>query len=184
MNRQRILAIDFTSKDKAGPSMFHQALQALVTDSYEVHWFTENRVREGTMFCMPTFFIHPLYPLRTQKKMFNGWYYLLGQFLLFFKILWKAQRGDIIYIDSIFPVGASLAGRLKDAKVVYHIDDGTDGPGFLKRFLLWIAGQTATYSISQEHTASCMSDHFVRQILGIFRKLRFAHTYPITHAGL
>lgn len=61
--------------------------------------------------------------------------FLLSQLLLSFKIWKMAGKGDIIYVNTVLPFGAALAGKLKGCKVVYHIHETTVKPKVLKKFL-------------------------------------------------
>jgi glycosyltransferase involved in cell wall biosynthesis len=61
--------------------------------------------------------------------------FVLSQVLLFFKLLWIAKKEDTIYVNTVLPFGAAIAGKLKGCKVIYHIHETTVKPKVLKTFL-------------------------------------------------
>jgi glycosyltransferase involved in cell wall biosynthesis len=61
---------------------------------------------------------------------------LWAQAQIFFKTLRLAARPDtVVYVNTLLPFGAALAGRLLRKKVVYHLHETTVNPAFLKAFL-------------------------------------------------
>ena len=70
--------------------------------------------------------------------------FLTSQFILFFKILKDATKKDIIYVNTVLPFGAAIAGKLLGARVIYHIHETTVNPKILKRFLFFIIKTCAT----------------------------------------
>lgn len=63
---------------------------------------------------------------------------VLSQLFLFFKVLFLAKRNDIVYINTVLPFGAAIAGKLKNCKVIYHIHETSIKPEILKRILFGI----------------------------------------------
>ena len=64
--------------------------------------------------------------------------YTISQFLLFFKILYLAHKNDIVYVNTVLPFGASLAAKVKKAKIIYHVHEVSVNPKILKWFLFKI----------------------------------------------
>lgn len=61
--------------------------------------------------------------------------YLWSQVDLFFSILFRCDRSTTVYVNTMLPFGAALAGKLRGAKVVYHIHESFLSPALLKYFL-------------------------------------------------
>ncbi len=72
---------------------------------------------------------------------------LRSQVAIFFKILASAKGETVVYVNTLLPFGAALAGRLLRKKVVYHLHETTVNPPFLKVFLKKIAQTCATEAI-------------------------------------
>ncbi|MFT5166912.1 MAG: glycosyltransferase involved in cell wall biosynthesis [Saprospiraceae bacterium] len=70
-----------------------------------------------------------------------------SQVILFLKIWNTRKEKSIIYINTLLPFGAALAGWLSGQKVIYHVHEISLKPLILKRFLKWIATITSDYSI-------------------------------------
>ncbi len=82
---------------------------------------------------------------------------IASQFLLFIKLVKIADKNDIIYINTVLPFGAALAGRLKRCKVIYHVHETSISPKLLKKILFsmvkWFATDVvyvSTYLKKQE----------------------------------
>lgn len=69
---------------------------------------------------------------------------LISQFIVFFKILKFAKKEDLIYINTILPFGAAIAGKLKGCRIIYHIYETSIKPTLFKKFVFSIAKATAT----------------------------------------
>lgn len=68
---------------------------------------------------------------------------LRSQINLFMQVL-KMPKDQIIYVNTLLPFGAALAGRMSGKKVIYHLHETTVNPPFLKSFLKWIARISAS----------------------------------------
>jgi len=77
----------------------------------------------------------------------NGWLrlmtYTLSQVLLFFQLLRLWRKDVVIYINTLLPFGAALAGKLMGKKVIYHLHETSMKPPALKSFLRLVANHTA-----------------------------------------
>ncbi len=72
---------------------------------------------------------------------------LRSQVLVFSKILMNANSNTVVYVNTLLPFGAALAGRLRGKKVIYHLHETTVNPPFLKFFLKKIAQYCASEAI-------------------------------------
>lgn len=70
-------------------------------------------------------------------------FFLLSQIILFCKLL-KYRNEDIsIYINTMLPFGAAIAGKLMKKKVIYHIHETSLKPKSFKSFLRYVISKTA-----------------------------------------
>ncbi len=90
----------------------------------------------------------------------NKWgklFYLLYSQLLVMLTQWKKiNKNDLVYINTMLPFGAAILGKLRGAKVVYHIHETSIKPAFFKFFLRLIINKTA-------HKAIFVSKHLAKQ---------------------
>jgi L-malate glycosyltransferase len=101
----------------------------------------------------------------------NPWlrliYYSLSQLILFFELLSFLKKSDIVYINTVLPFGAALAGKIKGARVIYHIHESTVNPPILKWFLFkmvsWTASDIINVSeyVAASHCIKSVTNHLV-----------------------
>lgn len=70
--------------------------------------------------------------------------YTISQLLLFFKILQYWRKDTTIYVNTLLPFGAALAGRLMGKTVIYHVHETSMRPALLKKILRAVARCTAS----------------------------------------
>ena len=73
--------------------------------------------------------------------------FIRSQISLFLKTLQIAKKEDVVYINTILPAGAALAGKLKGSKVIYHIHETSVRPALLKKSLFKIADYTSSKAL-------------------------------------
>ena len=73
--------------------------------------------------------------------------FLWSQVLVFAKIWAYRREKVIIYVNTLLPFGATLAGKLLGKKVVVHVHESSLQPAILKGFLRGVANFGATKSI-------------------------------------
>lgn len=69
---------------------------------------------------------------------------MVSQIILCVKILKNTENTDIIYVNTVLPFGAAVAGKLKGNRVIYHIHETSMKPAILKSFLFGIVEWCAT----------------------------------------
>lgn len=67
----------------------------------------------------------------------------LSQILLFYKLIFILKKNDTVYVNTILPFGAAIAGKIKRCKIIYHIHETSMKPKILKWFLFKIVNLTA-----------------------------------------
>ena len=73
--------------------------------------------------------------------------YIWSQIALFLKIFKNRKHKSIIYINTLLPFGAALAGWILNKKVIYHIHEVSIKPRLLKQFLKWAASRFSSQNI-------------------------------------
>ena len=79
---------------------------------------------------------------RSSLKLIQLLWYLISQILLFFFLLKVLNRNDRIYVNTILPIGAALAARLKKLNLIYHIHEVRIAP----RQLDWVCKRIAGFA--------------------------------------
>jgi glycosyltransferase involved in cell wall biosynthesis len=63
---------------------------------------------------------------------------IMSQLRLVIKIWGNVKQDDIIYINTVLPFGAAFLGKLKGARIIYHLHETSINPKILKLFLFGI----------------------------------------------
>lgn len=70
--------------------------------------------------------------------------FAFSQVILFFKLLKYLNKDVVIYVNTMLPFGAALAGMIMKKPVYYHVHENYLSPPSLKYFLRYIIQKTAT----------------------------------------
>jgi L-malate glycosyltransferase len=177
MYRQRIIAVHLLNDLSGSPFVFSQALQALVRQGYEVHLFTSDT--SGFLSGLPYITYHRTPYRWSRYKWITLALYLISQCRLFFQILFKARKEDIVYVNSILPFGAAIAGMARGCRIVYHVHEVSIRPVLLKKMLLRMAGAAAHLCVfvsqyCKDHTALAIGGRVIYNAL----PLEFTRSVP------
>ncbi len=68
---------------------------------------------------------------------------LFSQVQIIFQFLFRINKQDIVYVNTVLPFGAGILGKLVGCRVIYHIHETSVKPKILKKFLFGIVRWTA-----------------------------------------
>jgi len=132
------------------PLILSSIIKGVKKEGYEIDLFTCGE-REGFLSDLGInyyYFPYRFFPNKYMRLVA----FMLSQFILFIKMLWRYRNQDVIfYINTLLPIGASLAGRLLGKRVVYHIPEVSIKPASFKNLLKGIANKTASTAIYVSH---------------------------------
>jgi L-malate glycosyltransferase len=84
-----------------------------------------------------------------------------------FKMFLKISKDDIVYVNTVLPFGAAIIGKIRGARVIYHIHESTVNPAILKWFLFKVVKYTASDIINVSeyvafsHKITTVTNHLV-----------------------
>lgn len=138
---RKILFVHLLNDFSGSPKVLSQVISGLKDDKFEIELFTSNNTKGFLSDLVKT-------TTFTYKHFNNKWLTLVAfvcsQFVLFVKLL-KYWRKDIaIYVNTMLPFGAALAGFLMRKPVMYHVHEISLSPKVLKFFLRAIIKLTAS----------------------------------------
>ena len=138
----RIIAAHLLNDFSGSPKVLKQLLNGWIYNGYEPHLFTSLHKKGFLSDIDGVSHHHAWYRFRS-----NPWlrllFFGLSQGLLFFRLLFFLKRNDLVYINTVLPFGAALAGKIRGCRVIYHIHESTINPAILKWFLLKVVQWTA-----------------------------------------
>lgn len=143
--KPKIVAVHLLNDFSGSPMVLSQALKGLMKSGHEVVLHTAGG-REGFLSdlnCEKKYFKYRFY----SNPVFRLMAFLLSQVNVFFQLLQYRREHIVIYVNTLLPFGAALAGKLMGKKVVYHIHESYIKPAILKRFLKGVAAYTADIAL-------------------------------------
>lgn len=143
MKQPRIIAVHLLNDFSGSPFVLRQALEEL-RNHQPVEVFTATPSGRGFLSGLEGVTLHRLWYRRFSHRWLTLGAYLLSQFLLFFRLLFYLRKQDQLYVNTLLPFGASLAGRLRGIRVVMHVHEVSVTPALLRRFLLAVMRRTAS----------------------------------------
>lgn len=138
----RVIAVHLLNDYSGSPKVLRQLLNGWSKRDIELHLFTCGG-RKGFLSDLPNVINH-LYWYRFAINPFIRLLFLFSsQFLLAIRLIFFLNKSDILYINTVLPFGAALAGNIRGVKVIYHIHETSMKPLLFKRFLFGIVRYTA-----------------------------------------
>ncbi len=139
----RIFAFHLLNDYSGSPKVLSQLLKGWTKNDLEVHMVTCSG-REGFLSNIKGVNYH----YYTYKFAQNPYIRLINltwsQKMLFWKMLLKVKKSDIIYINTVLPFGAAFLGKIKGCRTIYHVHETSVKPPILKNFLFGIVKWAAT----------------------------------------
>ncbi|RNA61973.1 glycosyltransferase [Chryseobacterium nematophagum] len=139
---KRIIAIHLLNDYSGSPKVLMQLLNAWTKNDMSVHLYTSSG-RKGFLSDIPQVKNHFFWYRFSANPLIRIFNFFLSQFLLMIKLLFFLKKEDIVYINTVLPFGAALAGKAKGCKIVYHIHETSVKPAIFKKLLFGIAKFTA-----------------------------------------
>ncbi len=139
----KIIATHLLNDFSGSPKVLKQLLMGWVNSGYTCVLFTASK-RKGFLSDIKDV-NHKYFNYRwTKNRVVRMLFLVSSQVQLFFQVSRIVGKSDIVYVNTIYPFGAALAGRFKGCRVIYHLHETSIKPNILKWFLFGIAKKTAT----------------------------------------
>jgi glycosyltransferase involved in cell wall biosynthesis len=155
----RIIAVHLLNDRSGSPLVLRQSLAVLAEAGYGIDLLTATPGEPGFLSDLPGVTLHPLAYRWSASQWRTLLNFVLVQWVVFWKVLRLARPSSVVYVNSLLPAGAALAGRCRGARVVYHLHEVSLRPAALRRVLCAVAQRTA-------HQLLCVSEH-VRTTLAL-----------------
>lgn len=142
---KKIICVHLYNDFSGSPLVLSTAIKGLVKNGYEVTLLTS----ESEGFLSDLHVDNVNIPYRFHKnKLVRLFRLLLNQWMVFCQILkYRKEENVLIYINTLLPFGAALAGKIIGKKVLYHVHETSINPFILKSFLKWVVSVTANQII-------------------------------------
>ncbi|RYF71212.1 MAG: glycosyltransferase [Cytophagaceae bacterium] len=143
MTSKRLIAVHLLNDWSGSPLVFRQALESLSQAGYVVTLFTATPSGKGFLTDIDGVTTESLRYTWHPAKLITLINFLLVQVRLFSRLLFFLRSTDIVYINTLLPFGAAIAGWVRGCRVVYHVHEVSIKPWLLKVWLRGVANLTA-----------------------------------------
>lgn len=143
-NKRKIFFIHLLNDFSGSPKVLSQIIDIAHQDGHHLEIFTSDSF--GFLSSKSAKYNYISYQW-SPNKLLTLFRLLKVQLTIIFKLAFKLNRNDIVYINTLLPFGAALIGKIKGCNIIYHIHETSIKPPLLKRFLKYIAQKTASKAI-------------------------------------
>ncbi len=145
---RKVLCVHLYNDYSGSPLVLSTVIKGLLKEKIAVEVLTSSD--KGFLTMPGVRQIYNQYQFR-ENKYLRLLTFLYSQICMFFIIAKFRKEDVVIYVNTLLPFAAALAGKLFEKKVVYHIHETTVNPPVLKKFLKYIAAVTASEVIYVSH---------------------------------
>lgn len=142
----RIVAIHLLNDYSGSPKVLMQLLKTWTRENIEAHLFTSGGSK-GFLSDLPEVTRHLIWYRFSHNLLIKICNFFVSQLFLMIKLLFFLRKKDTIYINTVLPFGAAVAGKLRGCKIIYHIHETSVKPRIFKNFLFGIAKLTASKGV-------------------------------------
>lgn len=135
---KRIVAVHLLNDRSGSPLVLREALTTLVQNN-EVILLTATPWGDGFLSGIPGVSYRAIFYKWSNNSLVNLLYHIVCQLMLFFKLLVLLRKSDTLYINTLYPAGAALAGMVRSTRIVYHVHETSIKPALLRWLLAGIA---------------------------------------------
>ena len=146
MTNKRIVCIHLFNNYSGSPKVLMQVIEELKKRGYPVDLITNRS--EGFLSNINGIQYRYLNYKWKHNKILTLFYYIFAQIQLFIIILKHYRsKNSILYINTITPIGAAIAGKLCHKKIIYHVHEKYIKTSILHRVYQSIYESSSAYSI-------------------------------------
>lgn len=139
----RVIAVHLLNDRSGSPLVFRHALQTLAAAGARIDLLTATPGSAGFLSDLPGVRLHTLPYRRFSQPLCTLLAFCWTQLVIFWQVRRLADPGTVVYVNTLLPAGAAVAGWLRGASVVYHLHEVSVRPAILRRVLVWVAAHTA-----------------------------------------
>ena len=132
----KIIAVHLLNDFSGSPLVLSQLLRGFAEKKTDIDLFTSDT--KGFLSDIEGVNQNTIPYHWSSLKLLTLFHFLLFNAKLFSKIIRYSNQDVKIYINTLLPFGAALAGYFIRKKVIYHVHETSIKPAILKRFLRWV----------------------------------------------
>ena len=182
MNHKKVIFVHLLNDYSGSPKVLSQVIDTVQKNGYEVELYT-GKSDDGFLTGL-TEKHHYYFYKRFENKYLTLITFMLSQISLFFKLLKYRHEDVIIYVNTMLPFGAGLAGKLMKKPVYCHVHETSLTPASFKIFLRSIVQKTASKvifvskALEEAESFSNIPQEVIYNVLSNdFASVALQHTY-------
>ncbi len=141
---EKIVFIHLLNDYSGSPKVLSQVIKACQKNGHEVELYTGTGDDGFLSNIVDKHYFYSYKRFGDKYKYFTPISYLLSQISLFFKLLRYRKQDVIVYINTMLPFGAALAGKVMGKPVFYHIHETSIRPAYLKLLSRYVIQKTCS----------------------------------------
>ena len=138
---KKLIFVHLFNDFSGSPKVLSQVIQAVQEKEMMLELYT-GKSESGFLSGLTTNH-HQYFYKRSKHKWITLITFLSSQIILFFKLLKYTNKDVVIYVNTMLPFGAALAGFVMRKPVIYHVHEISLTPLALKHFLRAVIRLTA-----------------------------------------
>ena len=166
---KKIIFIHLLNDFSGSPKVLSQVITAAQKKGVALELYTGKS--ESGFLSGLTQYHHQYFYKRSENKWITLMTFLSSQFILFFKLLKYTNKDIVIYVNTMLPFGAALAGFVMRKPVIYHVHEISLTPLALKSFLRAIIRLTAKKIIFVSKSVQSSEKFFEKKDCVIYNAL-------------
>ena len=137
--KKKIIAVHLFNDYSGSPLVFKNVLKGLLSSGYKIDLFISGN-NKGFLSEINGINYKYFRYIYGNLKVLTLIKFLYSQAIIFFKLLRYNRNEHLLYVNTILPFGALLAGKLLGISIICHLHETSIKPRLLKNFLLWVVG--------------------------------------------
>lgn len=142
--KKRIVCVHLFNDFSGSPLVLSQVLNGFVQKGFKVDLYTSKSSQEGFLSNLVGVSNYHYYYKWNKNKYITLVLFMFSQLLLMIRLLRYWNKDVTIYVNTILPFGAALAGKLMGKEVIYHVHETSINPPIFKRFVFFWASLCAS----------------------------------------
>ena len=139
---KKIIFVHLLNDYSGSPKVLSQVIKAVQKEGHEVELYTGQSGDGFLSGLTPKH--HRYFYKRFENKYLTLVTFMLSQLSLFFKLLKHRDEDVLLYVNTLLPFGAGLAGKFMKKEVYYHVHETSISPAVFKKFLRFMVKLTAS----------------------------------------
>lgn len=135
---KRMVVVHKLNNYSGSPNICRLAVRVFLNLNFEVILYTATPDGRGFLTDIEGVVNRPFFYKWSKYKLVTLLFYVWSEISVFFQLVTSLNKEDIVYVSTILPASAALAGKIRGCRVICHIHETAVSPKQLHVFLVSI----------------------------------------------